>query len=372
MVSSLPLIVGWLLLSHTQSLPLWYLSRFLSGLSNGASYTVLPVYLAEIASAPIRGCISVMFTVLCKGGILFVYIVAPEVSIATMSYICIGLVAGFLAIFVWMPESPYYQLAQGNSVAALRSLSILRRHHGGDTITNELRHMQDATTNHPRQTIRGTFRLILHKSNRKALLLMLAIGAQIQLCGSQAIVCNSKMIFEHFSSGGWSSNNANIALGCIQVVSALVASSVVDYFGRRPLLLAGVVATGLSNGVIAAYFWAGRVGFDVSALGWIPMVMVFVFIVFYTIGLSSVFTVLVSELFAKDVRSMAVALATMHSTLLAAVVTALFQELCDDLGPDVTFGMFFGCSALSFGYLWRRMPETKGTRLDHVQRQFET
>lgn len=46
----LPIVIGWLLLSQTECLPLWYLGRFLSEVSNGAEVTVIPIYLGEIAS----------------------------------------------------------------------------------------------------------------------------------------------------------------------------------------------------------------------------------------------------------------------------------------------------------------------------------
>lgn len=310
-----------------------------------------------------------MFTLFNKIGILFVYLVAPEVAISTMCYICIGFISFFILAFMWMPETPQFLLAQGKPTEAHRSLNILRCR--SETVTNELNQMQISVNANKLPMLELFKQMIRNKGSRSALLLMLAIGAHLQLCGSQAIVCNSKMILEHFSSGGLSSNVANILLGCVQVASALAASFVVDYFGRRPLLLTGVVVTGLCNSVVSAYFWAVRMEFDVSALGWIPMLMVFLFIISYTIGLSSVFTVLSGELFAKDVRAIAAALATMSATLLAAIVTKLFQVSCDSLGRDSTFFMFFMCSVVAFRYLWSEMPETKGKRLDDIQREFD-
>lgn len=311
-----------------------------------------------------------IFTVFNKTGILFVYLVAPEVEITTMSYISISFVAFFMLTFIWMPETPQYLLSKGKHLEAHRSLRILRRN--SESITNELNQMQ-LSINYSALSMFGSFKqLIRDKGSRNAMLLIMAIGGYIQLCGSQAIVCNSKMILEHFSSGALPSNVANVLLGCVQVVSAIFASFVVDYFGRRPLFLIGVVVTGLCNGIIAAYFWADRMEYDVGAFGWIPMLMVFVFIIFYTIGLISVYGVLVGELFAKDVRSIAAGISMMHMSLLAAIVTKLFQVSCDNLGRDSTFFMFVTCSVVAFQYLWSRMPETKGKRLDDIQKEFNS
>lgn len=220
-----------------------------------------------------------------------------------------------------------------------------------------------------RHTSQGLF-TELFTGNRKAFILILLLGAELQLCGSQAIVCNSKLILEQFTNGGLDSDSANILMGCIQFVAALVASSVVDYFGRRPLLLVGVLVTAICNAVIAAYFWAVRMDYNVTELGWLPMMMLFVYIISYVIGLNSVFTVLLGEWFSKDVRAFAAALATMNATFIAAVVSKLFQVFCDEIGKDFTFAIFSVCSLIAFGYFWKRMPETKGMSLDAIQWQF--
>lgn len=285
-----------------------------------------------------------------------------------MSNMCICLVGIFFATFIWMPETPQFLLSKGNATEAHRSLNVLRRH--SETVANEFNQMR-GSINSSSVPMFGLFKqLIRNKASRNALLLMLAIGAQLQFSGSQAIVCNSKMILGHFASDGFSTNLANILLGCVQVLSAMVASFVVDYFGRRTLLLSGVVVTGFCNAVISAYFLAIRMEFDVLALGWIPMLMVFIFIVFYTIGLASVCTLLVGEIFAKNVRAVASAVSTMNATMLSAVVTKLFQVFCDKLGQDKTFFMFFVCSMVAFWHLWRVMPETKGKQLDDIQKEF--
>lgn len=141
-----------------------------------------------------------------------------------------------------------------------------------------------------------------------------------------------------------------------------------DFFGRRPLFLGAAVVTGCSDAVIGGFFLAERYGYDVSSLGWIPMVVVFVYIVCYTIGLCAVFCVFVGVIFPKGVRAKAVGVSIVVVAFIATVVTKLFQIVWDQLGKDCTFFMFSASTLGILVYVSKRMPETKGLKLEDVQK----
>lgn len=81
------MLVGWILIGVAESIILIYVSRVLCGFSYGLSYSVLPMYLAEIASDKIRGSITIILTVMAKCGILYSYLVGTYTSFHTAAWI---------------------------------------------------------------------------------------------------------------------------------------------------------------------------------------------------------------------------------------------------------------------------------------------
>lgn len=87
LVGAVPLLVGWILVGVSKSISLIYVSRVLCGFSYGLSYSVLPMYLAEISSDKIRGSITIILTVMAKCGILYSYLIGNYNSLHTAAWI---------------------------------------------------------------------------------------------------------------------------------------------------------------------------------------------------------------------------------------------------------------------------------------------
>lgn len=86
----------------------------------GITYTVLPMYLAEIAEPRIRGAISVFFEGMWCLGILMEYILGPYISYQQLAYASLSVPVVFLVTFVFMPESPYYLTMVDRNVDAYK------------------------------------------------------------------------------------------------------------------------------------------------------------------------------------------------------------------------------------------------------------
>lgn len=87
LAGSVPLLIGWILVGVSESISLIYVSRVLFGFTYGLSYSVLPMYLAEISSDKIRGSITIILTLMAKCGILFSYLVGNYNSLHTTAWI---------------------------------------------------------------------------------------------------------------------------------------------------------------------------------------------------------------------------------------------------------------------------------------------
>lgn len=336
----------------------------MSGFSYGLAYCVTPMYLAEIASDNIRGAISITLTIMAKLGILYAFVIGPYVSFRMMAWLALIPVALFLASSFWLPETPYFYLGKNRKEKARQSLIQLRS--GQLNVERELIQMEVAVK--MSQENQGTFRKLLStKGNRRGLIIILGLGIVQQLCGSQAIIAYSELIFKRVGSA-MQPSTASIVLAVIQLFSAAFSSLIVDKLGRRPLLLTSIVGTALCNIIVGMYFNLERHN-DVSALSWVPMLAIMMFVVFYTFGLATVTFTVLGEIFPKNLKAVASAAFIIATAILAFATTKLFQVMIDDLGTDYTFFGYAVVSLLFIPFVWFLVPETKGKSLELILRE---
>lgn len=360
-ITSIPLIIGWILIVVANSASTLFVSRFLSGISYGMAYATMPMYLGEISSDDVRGSIGTLLTVMAKLGILIAYAIGPYVSFNAFALILLVIPIIFISIFVWLPESPYYLVSTNKVPEAVKSLVWLRGH---KNVNSELQEIEIAVKKC--QENKGTLRELFQIGNRRALIIALGLGACQQLCGSQAIVAYSTQLFKDVGSQINASEVA-IIMGVVQLLTAMISAYVVDKLGRRPLLLISTIGVTICNFIIAVYFYLKlSKEMDVTDVSWIPIVAIMFYIFSYTIGLSAVVFAILGEIFPTNVKAIAVAVSTINNASIGFGVTKLYQIVNDSLGIYVTF---FGFACFSFFFVifvWFLLPETKGKSLADI------
>lgn len=102
------------------------MARFLQGAGMAMSLIVSPSYVGEMASAPVRGSLSLVLELMYSLGLLLSYIVGWVADYYTLAFVCasIPVLAGVLMTFV--PESPYHLMMTGKPDEAAAALRRLR------------------------------------------------------------------------------------------------------------------------------------------------------------------------------------------------------------------------------------------------------
>lgn len=343
-----------------------FLARILTGISFGMAWSI-PIYLGEIASDSIRGSISTLVTVMGKLGILMQYSIGPYVSIKVMAWLSLSTPVLFFVCFIFMPESPYYLVSKRKYVKAHASLKWLRGN--SDDVNEELEMIKVSVMK--AQENKGTIREIFTSAgSRRAFWICIGLFVAQFLCGSLAIITYSQQIFEEVGSSLGS--ELSIIMGVVQLVSAAFSSSVVDRLGRRPLLLISTISTTICNAMVASYFLLDHKGFDVSAISWIPVVAIMCFIVGYTIGLSTVPSAIMGEVFATNIKSIASALIVLSTSPIGFGVTKLYQTVSDNFGIHVSFYIFAVFCFFFSLFVYFLVPETKGKSLDLILTEMQS
>uniref|UniRef100_A0A1B0DJJ1 Facilitated trehalose transporter Tret1 n=1 Tax=Phlebotomus papatasi TaxID=29031 RepID=A0A1B0DJJ1_PHLPP len=352
--AAIPAITGMILVLVANSYQILYVSRIFTGMTSGMAYSAMSMYLGEISSNKIRGSIGTLLTVMAKFGVLYTYAIGPYISISMLAWMLLIWPALFILTFIWMPETPYFLLLKDRSKDAEKSLRWLRK---TDDVTEELEKMNEAVKK--AQDNRGTFKELFSHGNRLSLVICLAMGACQQLCGSQALIAYSEQIFEEIVSGLSGSESA-IIMGVVQLVVASFSSSIVDRWGRRPLLLLSTCGVTICNAIVGLYFYLLHIEVDMDAHAWLPITTIMIFIITYTVGLATVPFALLSELFPTNIKALATASFTLVAGGFAFGVLKLYQVVSDNIGMHVSFWGFAAFSLFFAIFVYFLVPETKG------------
>lgn len=105
---TVPFVLSWAIIIFTSKLWLIYVARFIVGVAVGAACVVVPTYITEIAETSIRGTLGAMFQLFLTVGILLAFIFGSVTNYTAFAIICCLINVGFLASFIWMPESPIW------------------------------------------------------------------------------------------------------------------------------------------------------------------------------------------------------------------------------------------------------------------------
>ncbi|XP_053669839.1 facilitated trehalose transporter Tret1-like [Anopheles nili] len=364
----IPLLMGWVLLTWAQAAVMMYIGRFLQGLTVGAYLTSVPIYIGEIADKQSRGTTSCLFQIMLNLGMLMSFSISAGVNVFQLNIISGFILLLFGPIFMLMPETPLYLLKRGHKTKAIEVLKWLRGPKGNVSIEMELLQAQvDALANYPIRTLK-TF---LHMAKTKRPLVTIA-GLMIfqQMTGISAVLFYTTNIFMK-SSVSMNHEVATIIVGAMQVTGALGAAFVIDIVGRRWLLMISAVIMALSHVALGVYFELLHNGSaaHVENLEWLPVLGLSVFVALFSVGFGSVPSIMISEMFAIEVKDFAGSLASVVSCTLSVLTTQTFIPMQNGLGEAGTFWLFAGFCMLSTIFVFLFVPETRGKTVDQVQQQ---
>ena len=331
--------------------------RFLGGLGVGVSSVVAPMYISEIAPPKKRGRLVAMFQFNIVFGILMAYFsnyllgnIGDNAWRWMLGVQAIPSVV-FIAVTLIIPESPRWLiLKKGNIVGAREILNII------DPITTE--QVITAIQNQKSNSEEGN-RITLFKNIYKTPVMLAVLFAVFnQLSGINAIIYYAPRIFEMAGLGKNTALLSSAGIGLVNLLSTLLGVSLIDKFGRKFLMYIGSFGYIISLSLIAWAFYSntfnGMSGF------------IFLFIASHAIGQGAVIWVFISEIFPSEVRASGQALGSFTHWILAAIIAFTFPFIAETFGGGLTFSFFAAMMILQLLFVWKIMPETKGTTLENM------
>jgi MFS transporter, SP family, xylose:H+ symportor len=340
--------------------------RIIGGIGVGLASMLSPIYIAEIAPAGIRGKLVSWNQFAIIFGMLIIYFVnwfiarnGDETWLINEGWRWMffsGLIPSgvFLFLLFFVPETPRFLVIKGRDAKAL---NVLKRISG------------EGDANRILEEIRET----LHESKAPWLsygFFVIFIGITLsvfqQFVGINVVLYYAGNIFRNVGASTNSSLLQTIIVGAINLLFTIVAILSVDRFGRKPLMIMGALAMGVSMTCLGFSFYFGQ-----------PGLLALVFMLTYTAGFAMswgpVTWVLLSEIFPNSVRG-AMSIAVAAQWIANLLISWTFPILNDNAWLTALFNHGFSywvyglMGFLAAVFVWKLVPETKGRTLEEIEK----
>ena len=152
--------------------------------------------------------------------------------------------------------------------------------------------------------------------------------------------------------------SSTIGVGLFNVVFTLSSILLVDFWGRRPLLIYGNICT-----IITTLALGLNLNFISHPYqGYISIAIIAVFFIGFNAGIGSIVLLLFNELFRtkhQSLRALAVGLLTALTWIFSFTSGLMFLPLTEKFGQPLLFYVFSGITFIVTMILFIWMPETK-------------
>jgi MFS transporter, SP family, galactose:H+ symporter len=348
------------------SVPTLIAGRFLVGCGIGLTSVGAPMYIAEVSPARIRGTFVSLFQLAVTVGILLSYVVCAMFAPAAAWRWMLGLAAlPGLALVIgmtFMPESPRWLVKQGRREDARAVLVKINPHSNPDETLAHIEH-DVALEGH------GTWGELLQRSLRPALLVGIGLAVFQQVTGINAVIYYAPQIFQ---AAGFTSDVTALAatagIGVINVLATFIAIWLVDREGRKPLLVAGVAGMVATLVVLGLAFQGGGAATGTGSLGYITVVCLAGYIIFFAFSLGPIVWLMISEIYPLRNRAQAMAVSTASNWAANFLVSTTFPVMTLRLGSAATFLTYAGLGVLTLLFVIAKVPETKGKTLEEISK----
>jgi sugar porter (SP) family MFS transporter len=356
-------ILGALSTAAAPSIVTLVVGRIIVGLAIGVASYVAPLYISEIAPKEHRGTLVSLNQLAITIGICLSYVVDYIFSFTGQWrwMLGLGVVPGmllFLGMF-YLPDSPRWILSQNREEDARRVLLKIR------PSEKEVEH-EIALIKLTLKEEAGDWRIILSSIVRPVLWIGCALAVIQQVTGINTILYYAPTILKMAGFGTDTiSILATMGIGIVLVASTIITLIFIDRWGRRPLLLIGLVGMTIGLGVLGWLF--GSQGEIAPSLHWLALASMLLYIASFSFSLGPVMWVMISEIYPLQVRGIGASIATCVNWASNLIVTVTFLELVHLLGARTTFFIYMVASIGSIVFIYFFVPETKGISLEEFE-----
>jgi sugar porter (SP) family MFS transporter len=370
--------VGSMFAVDKADLTVW---RFVGGFAIGMASVIAPAYIAEVSPPAFRGRLASFQQLAIVLGIAISAVVNYLINLAaggTNTNTLGGLEAWrwmlgaeivpavlYLVLSSMIPESPRYLISVGK---ADKARAVLTEVEGGQHVDERIAEIQANLASEIRPELTD-----LLTPSRKNLLAVVWIGIGLsifqQFVGINVIFYYSSLLWQQVGIGTSNSLLISMISAVVNIAGTVVAMSLVDRVGRRPLLLVGSVGMAVSL-ALAAWMFSYSEGKGKNATlpegqGIVALISANVYVFFFAMSWGVVVWVLLSEMFPNRIRAVALSAAASAQWLANWLVTVSFPSL-SSRSLSGAYILYALAATLSVPFVYYFVKETKGRTLESM------
>jgi len=339
-------------------------ARLLGGVGIGIASILSPLYIAEISPPKIRGRLVALQQLAIVTGILAAFFTNSLVLNTALSdpvkwrwMFGIGALPAlvFWVLLLPVPESPRWLTQNGQSEKAR---GILVRIVGDVEAGREMSQISEAINQEE-----GTISELFKPGLRKAMIIGVMLAVFQQITGINAIMYFAPEIFKQAGSGAAAAFNDTVWIGLNNVIFTLISMTLVDRFGRKPLLIWGSASMGIALLLIGYAFHTGIQGIGL-------LVLILAYVASFSVSMGVVVWVMIAEIFPTRTRGRAMSFAVVTLWGACFLVSQTFLVLMETLGSARTFWIYSAMCALTIVFTIFFVPETKGRSLEEIEKSW--
>ncbi|MGB7191479.1 MAG: sugar porter family MFS transporter [Acidobacteriaceae bacterium] len=346
------------------SVALFDIGRLLGGLAIGLASVLTPVYITEVAPARNRGRLVSMNQLAIVVGILVAYMVSWGLAgLGNSSWRWMLGVAAIPAVvfffgLLFIPESPRWLISNHQRE---KGRQVLARIYGPEQADREMIEIEQAAS-----VEQGTWSEVFARPMRRPLLVAVGLAVLCQITGINTVLYYGSILFtEHFRGQTASTAlMANVTIGCVNLLGTLIALRCLDRWGRRSMLLTAAAGMAVSLLLFVVFYRIPGTS-PLLLLAWILS-----YTGFFAFAMGPVPWIVMSEIFPTKIRGRAASIATSALWTSTLAVTFTFLSLVHGLGVAGTFAIYLILCVLTFVFIWKLVPETRGKTLEQIQHEW--
>lgn len=342
----------------------WYVFlvfRLIGGLGVGASSVTAPIYISEISPSERRGRLVALFQFNIVFGIVVSYLsnyIIGQLGGGHSWRLMLGIQAVPSAIFFvllkFIPESPRWLILKKGMIEEARKILQIINPATSDSIVATI----EKAAKEENETVEKVS--LFNKKYRTPVMLAILFAFFNQVSGINAIIYYAPRIFEMTGLGASSSLLSTVGIGVVNFSFTLLAMRFIDKIGRRTLMLIGSVGLILTLALVANAFYSQHFS------RWGVTAYLLIYIAFFAFSQGAVIWVFISEIFPNQIRAQGQTLGSTTHWVMAAIIAFSFPYLSEKAGGGNTFLFFSVMMCIQLLFVWKLMPETKGTSLEDV------
>jgi len=240
----------------------------------------------------------------------------------------------FFILLFFTPESSRWLVTRGKMAEAMKTMIRIGGKEQAEAQMAEINEMVEAEP--------GGLKELFAPFLRVPLLIGVLLPMFSHLSGIAAIMYFAPNILNEAIKSVESSFLGAVLVGVVNSAFTFIAILNIEKFGRRKLLLIGVIGPLL--------FYVASFAFSYGPIVW----------------------VIISEIFPTRIRGLAVSIGSFSLMVTGFFITLTNPVLIQNIMPSGTFFLYAALTIPAIWFIWKFVPETKGKTLEEIERYWKS